>query len=56
MNIEAQIDNSDNGYYFFILYKTLGVNQYVPVFKSEIKQMQGNLFKWDRIKMLTSTC
>ena len=37
---------------FFIMYKCMGPNSYVPVYKSEIKRaVKGNLFRWNHVQI-----
>jgi len=40
--------NKTSGLNFFIIYKNLGPNNWLPVYKSEIKQaLSGSKYKWN---------
>lgn len=55
MEIEASMSERD-GFNFFIIQKCLAPQHYVPVFKSEIKEVNQNFsFLWNKVDLLTST-
>ena len=45
---------SNAGKYFFLIHKQVSPTVWRPVYKSEIRQADGAVFRWNTVNLLTS--
>ena len=54
MQLTTDLRDASN-FYFFIISRTVGQHEHVPVYKAENQQLKNGLFYWQTCQILTST-